>query len=337
MKGLEFLDLVFGLVFIYLIYSIACSTIWETFANLLLLRGKALQKWLRKNFDNKVPIEGTDAENPNAEKLGDKILKHPLIQGLTNTKKRIPSYIPSWVFSDVLIDLLINDKSEKSKTGLPPDINSLKEKLGNTTILSEGLKRVFLQYLSDTGDLQLAKDKISKWFEDAQERLIGNYKKHLQIWIMGIAMVLVGFTNADTINLATFLYNNDNAREAVAKKADLFLQDSAIINKVKEIRTYSPDSLKGLSQKVIAARLDENVNTLKNLNGELNDLKLPLGWSIEKDKPFVLWWYLKKIGGLLLTALAVSMGAPFWFDVLNKIASLRSSGNKPKTLQEEKD
>jgi hypothetical protein len=336
MKGFEFLDLVFGLVFIYLIYSIACSTIWETFANLLLLRGKALQEWFRKNFNGKIPAEGTDAENPDAQNLGDEILKHPLIQGLTNNKKKIPSYIPSWVFSDVLIDLVVNDKSEQSNTGSPPDLKSLKEKLMNTTKLPEGLKRIFLQYLSDTGDLQLVKDKISKWFEDAQDRLIGSYKKRLQIWIMGIAMVLVGLTNADTINLVTFFYNNDNAREAVAKKAEYFLQDSVIINKVKEIRTFNPDSLKGKSQKEIAAGLDENVNTLKNLNGELSDLKLPLGWGIENVKTPKILWYLKKIGGLLLTAFAVSMGAPFWFDVLNKIASLRSSGNKPKTLQEDK-
>lgn len=33
--------------------------------------------------------------------------------------------------------------------------------------------------------------------------------------------------------------------------------------------------------------------------------------------------------GWLLTALAISLGATFWFDMLNKLISLRSAGNKP--------
>ncbi len=40
-------------------------------------------------------------------------------------------------------------------------------------------------------------------------------------------------------------------------------------------------------------------------------------------------WYLTKIFGLLLTAGAASLGAPFWFDVLNKIITIRSAGKAP--------
>jgi hypothetical protein len=34
---------------------------------------------------------------------------------------------------------------------------------------------------------------------------------------------------------------------------------------------------------------------------------------------------LLKLLGYLITAAAVSMGAPFWFDVLNKVSNLRST------------
>jgi hypothetical protein len=38
----------------------------------------------------------------------------------------------------------------------------------------------------------------------------------------------------------------------------------------------------------------------------------------------------------LLTAVAVSLGAPFWFDVLNKFIAFRSSGKPPeKTIRGE--
>ena len=36
------------------------------------------------------------------------------------------------------------------------------------------------------------------------------------------------------------------------------------------------------------------------------------------------------VGGWLLTLLAISLGAPFWFDALSRFSRLRSSG-KPET------
>lgn len=39
--------------------------------------------------------------------------------------------------------------------------------------------------------------------------------------------------------------------------------------------------------------------------------------------------FLVKLVGLILTAIAVSLGAPFWFDMLNKIINIRSAGRAP--------
>jgi hypothetical protein len=60
--------------------------------------------------------------------------------------------------------------------------------------------------------------------------------------------------------------------------------------------------------------------------GDLERLGLPLGWS---KGAFPATLDAAKIFGLLLTALAVSLGAPFWFDVLNKIMSVRAAGRPP--------
>jgi hypothetical protein len=38
----------------------------------------------------------------------------------------------------------------------------------------------------------------------------------------------------------------------------------------------------------------------------------------------------------MLTALMVTLGANFWFDLLNKLTNLRSTGKKPLTAEEEK-
>lgn len=41
------------------------------------------------------------------------------------------------------------------------------------------------------------------------------------------------------------------------------------------------------------------------------------------------WWLSRHLLGLLLTSLAASLGAPFWFDVLNRFVNLRNTGKKP--------
>jgi hypothetical protein len=46
------------------------------------------------------------------------------------------------------------------------------------------------------------------------------------------------------------------------------------------------------------------------------------------------WGFWSRLPGWFITALAASMGAPFWFEMLNKLNAIRSSGTKPKTRAE---
>jgi hypothetical protein len=81
----------------------------------------------------------------------------------------------------------------------------------------------------------------------------------------------------------------------------------------------------------------------------ISALKLPLGWTpphitrvspagvktvvVSTDPqhvPVGVGSWLIKLLGLLITVLALSLGAPFWFDALTRLASLRQSGPKPK-------
>ena len=39
--------------------------------------------------------------------------------------------------------------------------------------------------------------------------------------------------------------------------------------------------------------------------------------------------WLSRIVGWLLTIIAVSLGAPFWFDLLNRFITIRASGKAP--------
>ena len=70
---------------------------------------------------------------------------------------------------------------------------------------------------------------------------------------------------------------------------------------------------------------DNPKERIRQTLGNLEQLGIPLGWQA---KPKNEEWPNKLIG-LLLTTFAISLGAPFWFDILNKVINLRSSGKAP--------
>jgi hypothetical protein len=350
MNGFDFLDLVIGLIFIYLIYSIAASTLWEIFVNAAHLKGNMLRKWIMSNFK--------ELNYSNSEK--NRILEHPMITLLhypiiegniltwikrifshsekSGGSKNKPAYISSKTFTDVLVDLVTRDPEVALGT-IEVNMNTFRNNLIKTKYLPEGIKSVFLGYINEaSGSLQKVKEKIAAWYEEAQDRLIGSYKKNLQMWIFLISAILVGSTNADTFNLVSYLYNNDNAREALATKASLLVQDSAIVNLIVKIDNSVADSALKRDDKAIIDQLNRNVARLDSLNAELKQSNIPIGWKISepgKPKNPDIFWYLRKIAGLLITTLAVALGSPFWFDVLSKLSNLRSSGKKPEIVTEE--
>jgi hypothetical protein len=78
-----------------------------------------------------------------------------------------------------------------------------------------------------------------------------------------------------------------------------------------------------------AERGSTPVATAADINRQLQQLQsltLPTTWP----KPQNAWLAAFMIFvGWVVTAFAASMGAPFWFDILSKVAPLRSAGNVP--------
>lgn len=64
---------------------------------------------------------------------------------------------------------------------------------------------------------------------------------------------------------------------------------------------------------------------------EIEQLGIPIGWD---GWPGTGKGQAAKIGGIAFTAVALSLGAPFWFGAVNKLVGLRTS-IKPKTSKEE--
>lgn len=62
--------------------------------------------------------------------------------------------------------------------------------------------------------------------------------------------------------------------------------------------------------------------------GTFQDLGPVLGWTSDTFRAGPLDW-ASRLAGWLLTIVAVSLGAPFWFDILNRTVNLRNAGRPP--------
>ncbi len=319
MSGLGFLDLVIGLVFIYFLLSMVVSTVQEIRANIFKLRAKNLEQWFRDTLD--------------VQQLGDKLLQHKLISGLVK-KGRKPSYIPSENFVTALLDTINFDHNGDK----PYDINSLNEAIENTTLLPQDLKRYLQQSMHEaSGELTSVKKDVSRWFDNCMERVGGTYKNVQQKALIVISLIAVSFFNADSISLTIFLYENEDARIELATTASEIANDPAlqsITNKYLELDSLNKSGAKQDSAEIrVLENIQAGVNDLKVISDKLSDTKLPLGWSnkLNANNSYprdVLGW-LMKIVGLLISTFAVSLGTPFWFDILNKLVNIRGAGSKP--------
>ncbi len=112
MFGSNILEVAIGLVFVYFLLSLLCSTINEqVIARFFALRAKTLEEGL----NNMLP-------GPQGSDLVNKLYKHPLIKGLSqnaaSNNPRKPSYIPADTFAHALMDVVHGHGAEN--TPAPP-------------------------------------------------------------------------------------------------------------------------------------------------------------------------------------------------------------------------
>jgi hypothetical protein len=316
------LDVVIGLVFIYLLYSLLATIIQEFIATYLGLRAKMLMKGISRMLDDDV----------NAKGISDAFYGHPLIKYLGENKSYSkPAYLSAKNFSKVLIDLLRGENVQPGQSYNPLIQQAL---ITGKTIwgVSSEISPQTLSYLRSLwadaqGDVEKFSSLLEQWFDDTMERASGWFKRKTQFILFFVGLALAIIFNIDTISIAGKLSNDPKLAAQLADNASVYMQN----NKEILIQQFAtPNSSVNTNNKVYKDQLDSIITKSNNLMNTANDLVkgnikdsnklLGLGWG---NKPNNFHWW--SILGWLITALAISLGAPFWFDLLNKLMQLRTS------------
>jgi hypothetical protein len=366
MLGSTILDVAIGLIFVFLVVSIIITAVSELIASALKWRASNLEEGIRNLLEPKLsavreglmwriwnwarnllqsgpskpdppPADEAQITKSSDPDIAKELYAHPLVNSLSRPGGK-PSYIPSRTFAVSLLDVLaqLNEKAQSEKEA------GAVEKAGNAPSAKEKLEgliasipnkdlRDSIRVLSEEADHDLEKLKvhIEIWFNNAMDRVSGWYKRRTQLVHVLLGIVFAFALNVDTFLIAKTLANDSALRDSLVAQAQELAKDKPEPGK---------DSKKEIQERI------------KQLGG----LGLPIGWSDEPVEGLrewpgwlpgtkvkshadsnitwgALWWQTLRfhIVGWLLTAFATSLGAPFWFDLLNRFMNLRSVGKSP--------
>lgn len=324
------LNVVIGLCFIYLLLSLLTSEIQEFLAS-------SVFDWRAENLYRSIQtILGNTAT--------ELLYQHPLIKSWKDYKRRVnqssmgPSYIPSATFSLALISVILE------QSGVQPKLDSLTISDFIKAIDSEPIQNIF-----DSDQIKLFKilavkasneareptniepleKAISDWFEQSMIRASGVYKRKVKFITLLIGLIAAIGLNADTLNIANRLFQEPILQKNLSQTINLILtkdETSALQNCLQS----KPDPTN------LCPDLKDNF-----IYSYLFDFSsFPLGWgefNLNQQFNFELnrlpFNVIKALIGWGLTAIAISMGSSFWFDLLNKLINVRNTGSKPPTSE----
>lgn len=374
------LDIVVGLVFIYLLYSLLATLVQEIIATHFSFRAKMLERAIFRMLEDEnkfnsrfsgiiclfaKPRNGGKKNSPSGE-----FYKHPLIKFLSeNSSKSKPSYINRHTFSKVIVDLLRGDEARPGDNE-PGLIQSALDqgitKWGNVEISPETLSYLRSVWTDAKSDITQFKNHLEGWFDETMDRTTGWYKKHTQFILFFVGFAIAVVFNVDTLKIVDKLEKDPKLREQLVQQAGAFMEahpDLDVQLKEKELEytkalaelnnrelqpdqdlagSLAKDSIELEKYKLLQARRDTLLNHAESLiRNDIANVQHSLGmdWSnfnCQSGWKNCLINLLKSLFGWTITAIALSLGAPFWFDLLNKLMKLRASVATPTSDDKEK-
>jgi hypothetical protein len=299
------LETIFTLFFIYLLIDILVSSVQEFISQRKQSRGRMLRFAIDEMLN--------DRKNKNFSYL---LYQHPKIDLLRKDQKDLPSYIASDNFAQALIEVIAGESTIVSYTQDPvtllmtasviknPDLFA-GFKNGVATLNRSELRRMLEDFIEHAENKDELAAEIGAWYNNYMDRVTGWYKRSLRKMLIAVSLCITILFNLNFLKMASGIYTRSGVRT--------------------ELRVTDANN-----QRVIDS---------------VARLQLPLGWKFEapserrmfNPKFFfrTAWTEIKNEGffytlwGWLISVIILTLGAPFWFDVMKKIVNVRNTGKNP--------
>ncbi len=237
-------DLFIGMIFIFFLYSLLASIMQEIIARAFGLRGRMLQKGIRRMLedDNKYSaytLINAGIEifysiirffNPNYKSNNNftkAFFNYPSIKYLAESSwNSKPAYLEAGNFSKTITYLLRGEEYD----GSIPQMNLIRDALFTeqqfkgidgipSNIDNETLKQLQKLFIDSNSDIDRFNNFLQNWFKETMERTSGWYIRQNRIMLLILGFFLAYTFNVDTIALYKLLANDKTARENLVKLA----------------------------------------------------------------------------------------------------------------------
>ena len=204
---------------------------------------------------------------------------------------RKPKKLPSYIKPDIFSTALIDmiSRDKTDKNAIYTAVSDIRTLIDK--IDADNPTRELLISLVDKTKPTVddLRARLADWFDAGMDRVAGWYKRQVKYCLIGVAAVVTVAVNADSIRMAEQLWQDDALRAAIASAAEQAATNGDL------------------------AAFDERTALRA----------FPIGYP--DSFPDISF---RRIVGWLVTMAAISLGAPFWFDLLSKISHLRASGTR---------
>jgi hypothetical protein len=343
------LDVGIGMIFVFLLLGLIVSALQEAVASLFALRGKYLlegiatiladgkrERWMARAHI--LPWSSTDRDK--GSELFKSVSTHALIKDITPSDT--PSYVPAANFALALIDTL-----RKGSAGTVAE-----DAEGSIASLPDGPAKEALSalFVDAKGDIDVFQKRIETWFDGAMDRVSGVYKRWTQYFALAAGVVIAVALNVSSISVAERLWNDPTLRDAAVRAAEAFAaycdaeprptdcpkpteaSDAqpapAASDPAQETTQPPPDQGTTNTAQATAEKMQETKATYEEVQKQMMAIGYPIGWT-ESPRNWTSTQWMTAILGWLITGIAVSLGAPFWFGMLKTFLNIRGAGPNP--------
>ena len=312
MFGSTMLEVAIGLLFVYLLLSLLCSAVGEYIEARFNNRAKYLKEGITLLL-NDTAGGGVD--------LAAQLYAHGLVRPFYRDGTKLPSYIPSRTFALALWNMASTAAAGDGSggaAGVTADLKAVRAAVA-AHLPNRELRTALLTLIDEAqGDVEKARRNIEEWYDGMMDRVSGWYKRRTTVLMLLLGCVVAAVVNADTINIANTLARDGALRSSLVAAAE------------QRIRTPLPTTTAAGTPQELDAQATRN---LQSAQDAVNELGLPIGWTRatadnrndRRRVPDTFGDFFLKLVGILVTGFAISQGAPFWFDILNKFMVVRST------------
>jgi hypothetical protein len=243
---------------------------------------------------------------------------------LWSQRRSLPSYISAGSFAEAVIDLVVpGANGQTTMTVIQQGVNALPAEMSAFKPSLQALAK------NAGDDVNKFRTSIEQWYDDHMDRVSGWYKRHVAKITLVVGLILVVLLNINALTIGRTLYN----QSAV----------STAISTVAAKGTNCPATSTGGQQQDCLANLQAQISAAAAAG-------LPIGWGTVRDCAETNarcgwldqrgifsqhgnsgWQLVLVLVGFLIMIIALVPGAQFWFGLLSKLGTLRSTGPKPTT------